>query len=955
MFETKAKDAGQSSKVANDAQGADPLARSGPADALADSLSAGPIFRKDVAAAPSANPNEAFSSATGGAGSAIPFRSDMESSFGQDFSGVSSHTAQSGAMGKLGAEAATQGETVAFRDSSPSKETVAHELTHVMQNRNGGASGSGLAAANSSAEREADATASAVANGSAGAVSGGPSGAIHLRNVGTKHISDRLTLADFQTKTAHGRSKRGKNLSRIDGFLAIADAATAPQDVSNALNDVRGAANSWLAKHPEGKGNASIQARRPHVDRLVRRLDRYVPAPGGTPADKQLPAPAAEAALASLAPPAITEWKTADGASLAASDGTEGPSGTGYQEDGSGQKIMAAIGSDIIPKALGMPSAVGGTKPTATTPASAIADNNRFGIAGGTGAAIGGVTEGIGGVMDIMNADTGYKKAKGVGKTASGAGKLAGGTAKIVASAQGLAGNKAGQAISTSVSDGIMGGTSVLGAVMDGADFVEGLTHAKDIPGMSVEQRLSWFIARGKNLIGVAKGSADAVNGITTAATGAASTAAKTTGGALGVATGSIDVLHGGYMAVSGGVRKGKLTHATKTADGAKAGVETLLSMSDELLADAAAKHEVYRETAENSTNVRRKAFYTDKRKTMSVRVEQFKATIADLTAKQAELASIQSESKPVMEAMRKVQNNRMKEGGFKAATGTLDVVAGALMLSGIGAPIALGIGVFNGLLKLGKVGLQFGRKRKANKLMSLASRLTDSGAAKGEADDTKPDYRSAERRLNNSYYKHYSNAIEDKAPSGLSGADWMNVRDFVQERKNNKIKLSDQHDWGTKGDADGAPASDKAANWGKYTDGSKVRNEKPGKLRRLDLLTTFSAHKSEQAQDASNGELADGAVRIAMRSFDPSTKTFVSTQVNANDPAQGVRATNARALLDNVGVNTQIWTKMWRNAGGHFSGDKDPAHPTTPYTSPKGPDPGALIGDMKKKINGLT
>ncbi len=954
MFETKMKGADQASNTANAVQSADPLADSAPADSLSDSLSAAPIFRKEVASAPSGDPNEAFSKATGGGGGAIPFRSEMEASFGQDFSGVSAHTAQSGAMGSLGAEAATQGETVAFRDSSPSKETVAHELTHVMQSRNGGASGSGLAAANSSAEREADATASAVANGGGGTVSGGPSGAIHLRAVGAVRISDLLTAADFKAKTAYKKAKRGKNISRIDGFLAIADAATAPQDVSNALNDVRGAAESWLGKHPVGKGNASIKARRPHVERLVRRANKYVPAPGGTATAKQLPAPEAEATLASLAPEAISEWKTAGGGTLAASGGATGPSDTDFEEDGSGQDIMETIGGDIIANPLGMPGA-GGDMRSSDTPYKAIADNNGFGVADGAGAAIGGVTEGIGGVMDIMNSDSAYGKAKGVGKTVSGAGKLAGGTAKIVASAQGIAGNEAGKALSTSVSDGIMGGASILGAVMDGADFVEGLTHAKDIPGMSVEQRLSWFIARGKNLIGVAKGSADAVNGITKAATGAANTAAATTGGALGVATGGIDVLHGGYMAVSGGIRKGKLTHANKTADGARDGVETLLSMSEGLLADARAKRTVYKNKAKNATKERKKALYTAKRKTVNQRVQQVKATIVELNAKKAELQAIKSESEPVMDAMRKVQNNRMKEGGFKAATGTLDVVAGALMLSGIGAPIALGISVFNGLLKLGKVGLQFGRKRKANKLMSLASRLTDSGAAKGKADDTTPGYRTAERRLNNSYYKHYSNAIEDKAPGGLSNTDWMHVRDFVQERKNNKIKLSDQKDWGTKGDADSAPSGEKQASWGRYADGSKVRDEKPGKLRRLDLFTTFSAHKSEQAQDASNADLADGVVRIAMRSFDPSTKTFVSTEVTANDPAQGVRATNARSLLDNVGVNTSIWKKMWRNAGGHFSGDKNPADSTTPHSAPKGPDPGALIGDMKKKINGLT
>ena len=57
----------------------------------------------------------------------------MESSFGMDFSGVESHFGMSDALGQINANAATDGKSVAFADDNPSKETVAHELTHVAQ------------------------------------------------------------------------------------------------------------------------------------------------------------------------------------------------------------------------------------------------------------------------------------------------------------------------------------------------------------------------------------------------------------------------------------------------------------------------------------------------------------------------------------------------------------------------------------------------------------------------------------------------------------------------------------------------------------------------------------------------------------------------------------------------------------------------------------------------------
>ncbi|MSP72563.1 MAG: DUF4157 domain-containing protein [Myxococcales bacterium] len=103
-------------------------------------------------------------------GGAMPHRERMESAFGQSFGGVSSHTGPKAqaACESMGAEAFAVGNHVAFRSSSPSVHTVAHEATHVVQQR-GGASGIqtklSLGPVGDASEVQADAVAADVVSG----------------------------------------------------------------------------------------------------------------------------------------------------------------------------------------------------------------------------------------------------------------------------------------------------------------------------------------------------------------------------------------------------------------------------------------------------------------------------------------------------------------------------------------------------------------------------------------------------------------------------------------------------------------------------------------------------------------------------------------------------------------------------------------------------------------------
>ncbi|MFF9113206.1 DUF4157 domain-containing protein [Streptomyces sp. NPDC014805] len=103
---------------------------------------------------------------------AAPVRQDMESRFGTDFSDVRLHTGAAAARSAraIGARAYTSGSHVVLGDGGGDSHTLAHELTHVVQQRQGPVAGTdngaGLSVSDPSDrfEKEAEATAHRVMN-----------------------------------------------------------------------------------------------------------------------------------------------------------------------------------------------------------------------------------------------------------------------------------------------------------------------------------------------------------------------------------------------------------------------------------------------------------------------------------------------------------------------------------------------------------------------------------------------------------------------------------------------------------------------------------------------------------------------------------------------------------------------------------------------------------------------
>ncbi len=173
---------------------------------LRQALNQGPRARAHLVlqrAVTPANPPDAralFRDATQGAAAPLPHRARMEHAFGQNLSQVRAYLGRAEPLAGLGAHAAAQGDRVAFAAASPDPALVAHEVTHVVQQRQAGGGGiaaSGVSAPNSPAEREADALAPRAAAGFAVRAGAAPAAGLHLvrYRVGDQVLAQRKKQA----------------------------------------------------------------------------------------------------------------------------------------------------------------------------------------------------------------------------------------------------------------------------------------------------------------------------------------------------------------------------------------------------------------------------------------------------------------------------------------------------------------------------------------------------------------------------------------------------------------------------------------------------------------------------------------------------------------------------------------------------------------------------------------
>ena len=145
---------------------------------------------------------------TGGAPLPADVRADMETTFGADFSEVRVHTADD-AVADLGAGGATHGEHIHFAPGAFDPETpegkalLGHELAHVVQQRDAGASGAPhVAGSDAPAEKQAEQVQDAIAGGGPMpevAPGSAPADAVHLGEAGV-HQGIELSAVGLDQK-----------------------------------------------------------------------------------------------------------------------------------------------------------------------------------------------------------------------------------------------------------------------------------------------------------------------------------------------------------------------------------------------------------------------------------------------------------------------------------------------------------------------------------------------------------------------------------------------------------------------------------------------------------------------------------------------------------------------------------------------------------------------------------
>lgn len=135
-----------------------------------------------------------------GSGQPLPYLDRIQRSFGSyDLTGARSYVGEdaTAAARNIGAEAYTTGDSIAFRDSSPTLHTVAHEAAHVIQQREGVHLKGGVGQEGDVYERHADQVADGVVRGLSveHLLSQGPGGS----RGGTSHTGSRSSVQRSKT------------------------------------------------------------------------------------------------------------------------------------------------------------------------------------------------------------------------------------------------------------------------------------------------------------------------------------------------------------------------------------------------------------------------------------------------------------------------------------------------------------------------------------------------------------------------------------------------------------------------------------------------------------------------------------------------------------------------------------------------------------------------------------
>lgn len=832
-----------------------------------------------------AGTERAIRSARGG-GQPLPdsAKSKMESAFGVDFGAIRVHSGPVAAdlNDRIQAKAFTTGRDIFFRDGVPDastaggQELLAHELTHTIQQ------GAVSASPSTAVQRTVGSWASPTPRIRA-AVSrdGGTTIRRGIRDGKPNKMPPHLTAAYFKAHTSVRGAKRGESLSTIDKWLGKVESARTYDDQQYAMHQVVDATQHWLNKHPLGAGatKKSVEKRRAAVESLkgwASGADRSPATP---------PAPAG----AGAAPEGADEHavEVLEGILDAVADGS-GITGD-YADRNLDLDNVGAIDQD----ASGALSAEGGAGLNSTPFDFVDSVNIVSGLVGGAKA-----------FKDLRNEDNDrLDDAEAGGRVLASAGQGIHGAYKLT---KAIAVSSGGDSTSyTQVGDIGAAYADGLGAIAGTITTIKAFRDARkkgaEQGGLTTKEKLE----SGAEVIqgGLAAGQmgTKAVLDITKAATevGAKHAIAglSTAAGAIGIVVSTIEIVRGGMQIYY--------------ADSAKKDIASAEAQQDALVADVSNRID----TAIASS---REAMASGK---PLADVDELLKSWYDLKGAYEDLLATREQYRPAMDAMKKLQDRQMEAGAFKVAGGTVGVVSGALLLSGVGAPIAVGVAALGGIIALTEAGVKLARNSAASGLIAIARRLDDDGKPVGRPEEA-PSYRDMERRVYAAYYANLTSVIKSSTPWVFEDGEFAAIKQFAWDDK--KSRLDDDQVERVDGFAAVASlsASVQKDNWIEVAVGEKVHKEAPTGSAMVARRVKPSAHKSSQAMEASKDDIVDALFDLGRGSFDQETGKFADVPVVAvgdADLVENMKLITVHGLLSAADITSERWAAWAETADDDF------------------------------------
>lgn len=683
-----------------------------------------------------------------------------------------------------------------------------------------------------------------------------------------------LKTNSFNKKTARVAAKRGDYLSNIDAWLAAVHSAKDNNEKNKALEQLRDAADDWLEKHgttSQEKEAKSVTHRREVIQDVYQAASNALDPTKGDRADYKT-------ALGDSSKQTGHRRTVAEESISGTAESITGMSGIAGDMDDANATRMGGEG-------LG------------------IADGVKADFLDGVNS-VAGLLALKGVRQDWEGASTNHEKAQVASEAAASAGQIFQGVAAFtkggVSQAQGEENVSSGVSAFGESGAAMADGTAMIAgaiATINGLrDFIQDRRYAsqqeKIVQGLDIAESAGTTLQSGiKTGLGIHKTVGEATgNSIATGTTQTVATAAAS----IGLVTGVIQLARGGvdlYRSASD-----------------KSSIESVEVRYQEIAASLSEK-------IEPLSKIIASIRPTDKG------VAHLSGYLKNLENTLKELQSVKATTKAGIDGMEKVANRRMESGTMKAARGGLGVVSSALALSGVGAPVALSVGVLAGIMSLSHTTLNLARDRKESKLTTVAARLTDQGRPKGKKDKETPAYRAMEKRIYKCYYNHIPEVMKKTQPSGMQPDDFKIVQQFAWEDKKTRANNSEKTivDEPTK-----ASLLDEKIRQNHWIEAHKpgteqiTHIEKPKRFKKIDYKVSASAHKSSQANEASKTDIAQALYALCQNSYDETAKKFKSTTVipqgNAED-VQAYKSVTLGALLSAANITEVRWQKWVKEA----------------------------------------